>query len=187
MYLGRAGGEAMKRRFKAGRESSSEARPRKVLKRKGRSVSKPHPGPFSTDELTRLTRERDEALEQQAATSEVLKVISRSPSDLQPIFATMLVEAVRICEANFGNIYRWDNDALHLAAAHNTPRAFAEFRRHSPIRSTVTPTGRMVATRAPTWQRTQSIPTTAILVPLLPSNSEVCGPFSQCRCSMTTI
>jgi signal transduction histidine kinase len=147
MYPGRAGREAMK--IKAGRESSSKARPPKGLKRKGRNVSKPHPSPFSTDELTRLTRERDEALEQQAATSEVLKVISRSPSDLQPIFSTMLVEAVRICEANFGNIYRWDNDALHLAAAHNTPRAFAEFRRHSPIRSTVTPTGRMVATRAP--------------------------------------
>jgi GAF domain-containing protein len=141
--------EAMKRRFKAGRRPLSKARPSKVLKRKGRDVSKPHPSPFSTDELTRLTRERDEALEQQAATSEVLKVISRAPSDLQPIFATMLVEAVRICEANFGNIYRWDNDALHLAAAHNTPPAFAEFRRHSPIRSTASPTGRMVATRAP--------------------------------------
>jgi signal transduction histidine kinase len=88
-------------------------------------------------------------LEQQAATSEVLKIISRSPGDLQPVFATMLAEAVRICEANFGNIYRWDKDALHLAAAHNTPLSFAEFRRHSPIRSTVTPTGRMVATRTP--------------------------------------
>jgi signal transduction histidine kinase len=149
MYPGRAGREAMKRRFKAGHTLSSKGRPSKVLKRKGRKVSKPHPGSFSTDELTRLTRERDEALEQQAATSEVLKVISRSPSDLQPIFSTMLVEAVRICEANFGNIYRWDSDALHLAAAHNTPPAFAEFRRRSPIRSTVTPTGRMVAIRAP--------------------------------------
>jgi signal transduction histidine kinase len=139
----------MKRRFKAGRRPLSKAPPPKGLERKGRDVSKPHPSPFSTDELTRLTRERDEALEQQAATSEVLKVISRAPSDLQPIFATMLVEAVRICEANFGNIYRWDNDALHLAAAHNTPPAFAEFRRHSPIRSTASPTGRMVATRAP--------------------------------------
>ncbi len=138
----------MKKRFKAG-GTPSKVRPPKVLKRKGRNVSKPYRSPLATDEVTRLTRERDEALEQQAATSEVLKVISRAPSDLQPIFATMLVEAVRICEANFGNIYRWDNGALHLAAAHNTPLAFAEFRRHSPIRSTLTPTGRMVATRAP--------------------------------------
>ena len=103
---------AMKRRFKAGRRPS-KARPPKLLKREGRNVSKPHASPFSADELTRLTRERDEALEQQAATSEVLKVISRSPGDLQPVFATMLAEAVRVCEANFGNIYRWDQDALH--------------------------------------------------------------------------
>ena len=144
--------EAMKRRSRAG-SKPAKARPRKALEPKGRSapkaLSRHAAAPARETEVARPTRERDEALEQQAATSEVLKVISRSPGDLQPVFATMLVEAVRICEANFGNIYRWDKDALHLAAAHNTPRAFAEFRRHSPIRSTVTPTGRMVATRTP--------------------------------------
>jgi signal transduction histidine kinase len=143
--------DAMKRRSRAVGEPV-KARPRKALRRKGGSAPKAVSlgrSSLGQTEVARLTRERDDVLEQQAATSEVLKVISRSPSDLQPIFSTMLVEAVRICEANFGNIYRWDNDALHLAAAHNTPRAFAEFRRHSPIRSTVTPTGRMVATRAP--------------------------------------
>ena len=143
----------MKKRSKAGIKQA-KAQPRKALKPKGRSAPKATPRggsvPAGQDtEVARLTRERDEALEQQAATSEVLKVISRSPSDLQPIFATMLVEAVRICEANFGNIYRWDKDALHLAAAHKTPRPFAEFRRHAPIRSTLTPTGRMVATKTP--------------------------------------
>ena len=107
-----------------------------------------HPSDSSQEtELARLTRELNEALEQQAATSKILKVIGGSLDDLGPVFATMLAEAVRICDADFGNIYRWDHHALHLAAAHNTPRAFAEFRRRSPIRSTETPTGRMVATK----------------------------------------
>ena len=68
-------------------------------------------------------------LEQQTASSEVLQVISSSPGDLQPVFATMLENAVRICDAKFGNIYRWDGDALHLVATHNTPPAFAETRK----------------------------------------------------------
>src|SRR5262249_31142774 len=71
------------------------------------------------------TRELTESLEQQTATSEVLQVISRSPDDLEPVFATMLEKAVRICDAKFGNTYRWDGEALHLVASHNTPPAFA--------------------------------------------------------------
>jgi hypothetical protein len=62
------------------------------------------------------TRELSESLEQQTATSEVLQVISSSPSDLEPVFATMLEKAVRICDAKFGNIYRWDGDTLQLVA-----------------------------------------------------------------------
>jgi hypothetical protein len=63
----------------------------------------------------------------------VLQVISSSPGDVQPVFAAMLEKAVRICDAKFGNIFRWDSDTLHLVAAHNTPPAFAEFRRRSPL------------------------------------------------------
>ena len=85
------------------------------------------------------TRELTESLEQQTATSEVLKVISSSPADLKPVFASMLENAVRICDATFGNIYRWEDDALHLVAAHNTPPAWIELRRRSPVRAAQNP------------------------------------------------
>ena len=96
------------------------------------------------------TLELTESLEQQTATSEVLQVISSSPGDLEPVFSTMLANAVRICDAKFGDIYRWQNDALRLIASHNTPPAFTEDRRrNSPYRSSPTaPVGRMLATRA---------------------------------------
>ena len=86
------------------------------------------------NELRQRTADLAEALEQQTATSEVLQVISGSPGDLQPVFAAMLENAARICNANFGNIFRWDGDALWLVATHNTPPAFTEHRRRVPFR-----------------------------------------------------
>jgi class 3 adenylate cyclase len=82
----------------------------------------------------------------------VLQVISSSPGDLEPVFSTMLKSAARICDAKFGNIQRWDGEALHLIAMFNTPPAFTEARRRSPHyrhepKSLV---GRMVATKAVT-------------------------------------
>ena len=101
-----------------------------------------------TTDLTERTADLTEALEQQTATSEVLQVISSSPGDLQPVFATMLENAVRICDATFGNIYRWDGEALHIVATHNTPPAFAEDRRRSPYRPyPQSPIGHMVAAK----------------------------------------
>ncbi len=95
------------------------------------------------------TRELTESLEQQTATSEVLQVISSSPGDLEPVFATMLEKAVRICDANCGNIYRWDGESLHLLASHNTPPAFVEARRQTPLRPGGNdPIGRMITSKA---------------------------------------
>jgi two-component system, NtrC family, sensor kinase len=95
------------------------------------------------------THELTESLEQQTATSEVLQVISSSPGDLEPVFVAMLENAVRICDATFGNIYRRDGDELHLAKAHKTPAVFAETRKRSPYRiSSGGPVGRMMATKS---------------------------------------
>ena len=80
------------------------------------------------------TRELIESLEQQTATSEVLQVISNSPGDVDPVFAIMLEKAVRISDAKFGGIYRWDGNAFSLVATHNVPPAYAEARRFSPFR-----------------------------------------------------
>jgi GAF domain-containing protein len=75
------------------------------------------------------TRELSEALEQQTATSEVLRVISSSPGELEPVFQAMLENAVRICEAKFGILFRHDGQAFELAAELDTPPEFAEFQR----------------------------------------------------------
>ena len=102
-----------------------------------------------TTDLTERTADLTEALEQQTATSEVLHVISSSPGDLEPVFATMLGNAARICDAKFGNIFRWDGDAMHLVATHNTPPAFAEYRKRRPLPLKPNlPFGRMVEAKA---------------------------------------
>jgi GAF domain-containing protein len=79
------------------------------------------------------TRELTESLEQQTATSRVLEVISSSPGELEPVFTAMLENAVRICDATFGNIYRLEGQLLHLVAAYNTPPALAANRKNVPL------------------------------------------------------
>jgi GAF domain-containing protein len=98
----------------------------------------------------RLLNETRESLAQQTATSEVLQVISTSPGDLEPVFAAMLENAVRICDAKYGNIYRWDGEALRIVATHNMPAAYAEARKQLPFHASPDPVGRMIATKVVT-------------------------------------
>ena len=83
-------------------------------------------------ENTRLLNELRESLQEQTATSEVLQVISSSPGDLGPVFATMLESAVRVCDAKFGTLYLHEEGGLRLVAAHEVPEFF-KARGISPI------------------------------------------------------
>jgi signal transduction histidine kinase len=74
-------------------------------------------------ELRRARDEAAEALERQMASAEILKVIAGSPSDVQPVFDTIVRSAARLCGALFGAVYRFDGEKLHFVAQHNYPRA----------------------------------------------------------------
>ena len=84
-------------------------------------------------ELRQRTDDLSESLEQQTATSEVLKVISSSPGELQPVFDTMLKNAVHICEARFGILSLFDGSYMRHGASYNVPAAFEELRRREPV------------------------------------------------------
>jgi transcriptional regulator with GAF, ATPase, and Fis domain len=76
--------------------------------------------------VARLTHERDEALLRETANSEILRLISKSPGDLELVFQSILENATRICNANFGNLFRFDGEKYHPAAQFNTPAALLE-------------------------------------------------------------
>jgi hypothetical protein len=83
-------------------------------------------------ENTRLLNELRESLKQQA-TADVLKVISGSQGELEPVFQAMLENATRICQATFGTMYLRDADAFRAVATHNAPPAYAEARKRDPL------------------------------------------------------
>jgi GAF domain-containing protein/anti-sigma regulatory factor (Ser/Thr protein kinase) len=78
------------------------------------------------DEVQARTRELSESLEQQTATSEVLKVISSTPGDLEPVFKAILENATRICGAKFGVLWLCKNGEFRVAATHDIPTAFSD-------------------------------------------------------------
>src|SRR5262249_19228374 len=102
-------------------------------------------------ELEVRNRDLTTALEQQTATSEILRVISGSPTDVQPVFDTIVESAARLCNALFSMLATFDGELLHLVAAHNwTPTAFDVARRLLSDRhpSRATASGRAILERS---------------------------------------
>src|SRR3989441_3416044 len=82
-----------------------------------------------------LDRRLADALEQQAATSEILRVISSSRTDVQPVFDTIAANALRLCDARFSAVFRFDGELIHIAAFQNlTPEGTAAFHNAYPCR-----------------------------------------------------
>src|SRR5262249_45233062 len=99
------------------------------------------------NELRQRTDDLSEALEQQTATSEVLKVISSSPGELEPVFEAMLANAMRVCEAKFGFMYRCSGDNWEIQAQYGAVPAYADIVRRSTRPGPQTVVGRIASTR----------------------------------------
>jgi GAF domain-containing protein len=102
------------------------------------------------NELRQRTDDLSESLEQQTATAEVLKTISRAAFDLQRVLETLLENAVRLSGANHGMIFRYDGESCHAAADYNNPPGLLELWQRTPIRAgRQTTTGRALLERRP--------------------------------------
>jgi len=120
----------MKRRSKSGDETSKSSPPKAAAAR-GRNAPKAgrNRGASIAGQETvvaRVTQERDEALLRETANAEILRLISKSPGDLELVFRTILENATRICNANFGTLFRFDGKNFHPVAQFNTPKALLE-------------------------------------------------------------
>ena len=148
-------GNAMRRRSSAGATPLKASR-RKAVRPKRRNASKisrlrRSSSPDLIDKIALFKRERDQSLEQQKATAEILRVISASPGDLKPIFAVILGNATRLCQANFGVLFLCEGDAYRAVAMHNAPSAYVEARRREPL---VSMTGTTVIAEVARTKRT---------------------------------
>jgi len=104
-----------------------------------RVINGPNPLTELKKQLEARSRELGEAREQQAATAEVLQLISSSPSKLDHVFETILANATRLCEAKFGNLFLRENDAFRAVAMHG-PLRLVEWLKREPVVELPAPT-----------------------------------------------
>ena len=129
----------MKRRSSAGVNVKSRPRKSAALKRGNAPKATRNRSAIADREtvVARLTRERDEALLRETANSEILRLISSSSGNLELVFRTILENATRICNANFGNLFRFDGENFYPVATGNfyqiTGKAFAGYRELLPV------------------------------------------------------
>lgn len=102
------------------------------------------------EEIGARNREITEALEQQKATSEILRVISTSPTDVQPVFETIVQNAVTLCGSLFANVFRFDGELLHFVTSHNVDPGYIElFQTKYPMRPDLSQvSGRVIAMKS---------------------------------------
>jgi GAF domain-containing protein len=86
-----------------------------------------------TDELSQRTDDLTESLEQQTASADVLRIISSSPGELQPVFEGMLQNAVRICDARFGSLALLEGDGFRFVALHGAPQKYRDAHQREPF------------------------------------------------------
>jgi GAF domain-containing protein len=144
---------------RTGRTSRRKTKRRRTVKppRRNASQTARHTGASVASlkkKLVLATRELSEALERETATSQVLGIISSSPTDLEPVFEIMLANATRICEASHGTLFLCEGDAIRVVARHGAvPGALAAER----PRGTVTPPGSGPTARAVRTRQTVQV------------------------------
>jgi len=125
--MARRAGTAGRAVKKASRKAAKTRRAQKAARKSSRSKPSVSPVDDLQKQLELHTRERDEALERQAAMAEVLRIISSSPGDLEAAFQVILGKATRLCDAKFGVVFKFEADQCHAVAMLNVPAALKKF------------------------------------------------------------
>ena len=140
----------MKKRAKVSgaRAKTQRSKATKLIRRDTRKATPSSQSPSEETMVARLSRELNEARQEQTATAEVLRLLSGS-RDLNRLFNTILINATNLCQANFGTMAIYEGDALRIVAMHNVPPAFAEFRQREPLfhPGPLSPPARIAATK----------------------------------------
>ena len=127
----------MRRRGKIGGKTATTRRRKTSTRRNTPKTARHRRSGANAEEtnVVRLTHERDEARGQQKATAQILQVIRASPTDAQPVFETIVRNAVSLCGSLYANVFRFDGELLHFVASHNVGPSFLDMlQRKFPMR-----------------------------------------------------